>query len=70
MLSMVNHIGVSDHGEDGTDFRYGLGLELVQWLSDKLGWRLQYQNEEQCFIVILEFFPSVPRAVPQDNFSQ
>ena len=56
-LSVINRVGVLRSGDDSADFGYGLGLELVQQLCERLGWQVHLHEEEHCFTAVIIFAP-------------
>lgn len=54
-LRVVNRVREADISEESADFGYGLGLELLQQLCEKLGWRIEHHSQEQQFTVTLDF---------------
>ncbi len=58
-LLISNPIGAAQGTEESMAFGYGLGLDLVQRLCQKSGWRLHYSSDEQRFRCEL-LFPATP----------
>ncbi len=58
-LLISNPIGAAQGTDESMAFGYGLGLDLVQRLCQKSGWRLHYSSDEQRFRCEL-LFPSTP----------
>ena len=56
-LSVINRVGVLRSGDDSADFGYGLGLELVQQLCERLGWQVHLHEEGHCFTAVIIFAP-------------
>ena len=48
-LLISNPIGAAQGTDESMAFGYGLGLDLVQRLCQKSGWRLHYSSDEQRF---------------------
>ena len=58
-LLISNPIGAAQGTDESMAFGYGLGLDLVQRLCQKSGWRLHYSSDEQRFRCEL-LFPATP----------
>ena len=58
-LLISNPIGAAQGTDESMAFGYGLGLDLVQRLCQKSGWRMHYSSDEQRFRCEL-LFPATP----------
>ena len=54
-LSMINRIGSIESRAESADYGYGLGLELVQQLCERLGYQLHTRIEAQHFCAVILF---------------
>lgn len=59
-FTLVNHIAGTPEEAESADYGYGLGLELVQLLCEKLGWHLHQHKEGHYFTVRLMFAQRSP----------
>lgn len=54
-LSMINRTGSIECRADSADYGYGLGLELVEQLCERLGCQLRTRAEAQYFTAVIVF---------------